>query len=223
MRAYNEAKAFARSQHHNPRAGGWFNGCQMFARQSVGATPFGISARLAFENTPASARHSSHPPPPGSIAYYGRPGVGSGHAVFVVEGGYVWSNDILRHAGIDRVNWNVFRDAWNLPYRGWIDSCPSGTLPVQRAGRLANYRQDGKIYSSKMHHGQADSDSVWNLQVALLAKGYKIPGGPNAYYGAHTRTACAAFQRRQKWPGAGVDGIAGPETVRRLGLVWVDD
>jgi hypothetical protein len=222
MRDYDQARAFARSQHRNPRAEGWHNACQMFSRQCVGAVSFGASARIAFESTSQNARHRSQPPPPGAIAYYGHPGVGNGHAVFVVEGGYVWSNDIVRAGHIDRVKWNVFDSRWNLPYRGWIDSCPSGKLPVQQNGHLADYRQGGKVFASKMRHGQADSDSVWNLQLALIRKGYKIPEGPHCYYGAHCLAACAAFQRRQKWSGSGVDGIAGAETVRRLGLVWID-
>jgi hypothetical protein len=35
--------------------------------------------------------------------------------------------------------------------------------------------------------------------------------------------ACATFQRAQGWTNADADGIAGPETARRLGLTWVQD
>ena len=222
MRSYQAAKEFAQFQHERPRAQGWYNQCQMFSRQCVGAPPFGSSARLAFNNIPAANRHTSSPPPPGSIAYYGHPDRGAGHAVFVVEGGHVWSNDILRKGRIDRVAWNVFPSAWRLPYRGWIDSCPAGSLPILSRPQRHGYRQGKKVYRSRMRFKQPDSDSVWNLQVALMAKGFKFSDGPSGYYGGHTRAMCAAFQRRQGWSGSDADGIAGPGTIRRLGLVWVN-
>ena len=232
MRTYTQAKAFAEHQHASPTQG-WFDLCQVFSRQCVGAPPFGKSARLAFEGTPAAHVHTSSPPPPGSIAYYGRPGVGRGHAVFVVEGGLVWSTDILHHDKVDKVRWDVFPKGhpkgWSLPYRGWIDRCPAGALPLQQAAAAGPgaavagvYRQDKKVYKSKMHLQQADSDSVWNLQVALAAKGDPVVGGPTGFYGTQTRDACAKFQRAQGWSGSDADGIAGPVTVAHLGLVWVD-
>lgn len=222
MRTFAEARAFAWQQHQRPRSDGWYNQCQMFARQCVGADSFGRSARLAFNNVPPGHRHQSSPPPPGSIAYFGRSDRGSGHAVFVIEGGYVWSNDILRRGRIDRVKWDVFVPRWGLAYRGWIDWCPSGPLAIQDRPALARgYRQGKKVYRSKMRIGQTDSDSVWNLQLALIEAGYPFADGPTGYYGQHTRDACKAFQLHQRWSGTDADGIAGPETVRRLGLVWV--
>ena len=133
MRTYDQAVAFARRQHNEPTQG-WFNLCQALARQCVGAAPFGLSAREAFNAIPRDHRHLSDPPPAGSIAYYGRARTGFGHAVFVVEDGFVWSNDILRKGKVDKVRWDVFVDRWGLPYRGWIDRCPHGELPVKRPG-----------------------------------------------------------------------------------------
>jgi hypothetical protein len=220
MRGFEQAKAFAIAQHQNPSRS-WYNCCQIFARQCVGAPSFGASARLAFNGIASGDKHDSFPPPPGSIAYYGFSDHGSGHAVFVVEGGQVWSNDIIRHGQIDRVRWDVFHGRWGLPYRGWIDSCPAGSLPVQRAaGGGLTFRQRKLVYRSKMHLGQDDSDSVWNLQVALHARGL-LQVDPTGYYGRLTLAACSAFQRRQGWTGRNADGVAGPETVRRLGLSWV--
>jgi hypothetical protein len=230
MRTYDQARTFALHEHHQPRREGWFNFCQMFSRQCVGAPAFGLSARQAFNNVNPEHRHTSSPPPPGAIAYYGRPDIGSGHAVFAVEGGKVWSNDILRRGQIDRVDWDIFIPRWHLAYRGWIDACPAGALPVQKngvgptaAGHKDGYRRQRKVYRSKMRFRQADSDSVWNLQKALMAAGLPFTHGPTGFYGAWTRKACRAYQRRQGWTGFDADGIAGHETVRRLGLVWVDE
>jgi hypothetical protein len=114
MRDYEQAKSFAIHEHRQPGGTGWFNMCQSFSRQSVGAAGFGATARLAFNSIPRDHKFESSPPPPGSIAYYGRPDQGAGHAVFVVEGGSVWSNDILRQGHIDRVDWDIFKGHWGL-------------------------------------------------------------------------------------------------------------
>jgi hypothetical protein len=235
MRTYEQAKAFALHQHRHPISTGWYMKCQVFSRQCVGAGPFGLTARLAFNGTPEEHRHKSSPPPPGSIAYYGPQDTGYGHAVFVVEGGHVWSNDIRTPGLVDRVRWDFIPQQWkNHPYRGWIDHCDWGDLPVQKdvqdpgQGGLMTvsdhrYRQGKKVYRSKMRFRQTESDSVWNLQVALMSKHIPFDEGPTGFYGAHTRTACAAFQAAQGWHGADANGIAGPETIKRLGLVWVPD
>jgi hypothetical protein len=76
------------------------------------------------------------PAPRGRRGRPGRPIQGFGHAVFAVEGGKVWSNDILPHGQIDRVGLGHRRPRWGLAYRGWIDTCPAGPLPetVRRLG-----------------------------------------------------------------------------------------
>lgn len=230
MRSYEQAKAFAIHEHQQPRREGWFNFCQMFSRQCVGAPGFGASAREAFNSIDEAHRHASKPPPPGSIAYYGRADQGAGHAVFAVDGGKVWSNDILRRGQIDRVDWDIFVPRWGLAYRGWIDACPGGVLPVKDGKRGVGkpgdqqdgYRRDRQVFRAKMRFRQDDSDSVWNLQTALIAAGLPFTHGPSGFYGRRTRAACREFQHRQGWRGADANGIAGPETVRRLGLVWVD-
>lgn len=56
------------------------------------------------------------------------------------------------------------------------------------------------------------------LQRALISKGFAIPAGATGTYGAQTTAAVAAFQRAQGWRGGQADGIAGPETLRRLGV-----
>jgi hypothetical protein len=221
MRTYQQAKEFAQHQHRSGSSS-WHNLCQLFSRQCVGAAPFGASARDAFNATSPSARHTSSPPPAGAIAYYGFEDHGAGHAVFAVNGGFVWSNDILRTGQIDRVRWDVFVSRWRLPYRGWISACPTGELPVQKQDDGPTYRQGKRVFRSKMRLEQDDSDSVWNLQVALMARGFEFENGPTGYYGAHTRRSVAALQRRRGWAGSDADGVAGRETICSLGLVWVD-
>lgn len=102
---------------------------------------------------------------------------------------------------------------------------PTTPPPTQPPTTTYKYRQDKKVYSSKMHYGQKNSDSVWNLDVGLINKGFgkeiMQAGGPSDDYGSSTKAACARFQRSQGWSGSGADGIAGPETIKRLGLKWV--
>jgi hypothetical protein len=81
--------------------------------------------------------------------------------------------------------------------------------------------QPPRVLASKMHAGQQDSDSVRELQRALNKHGADLPITGN--YDSATTDATALFQRRQGWSGADADGIAGPETARRLGLTWVQD
>ena len=56
------------------------------------------------------------------------------------------------------------------------------------------------------------------LQRALISAGFAIPAGATGVYGPQTTSAVAAFQRAQGWSGSGADGIAGRETLRRLGV-----
>ncbi|HEX6888035.1 MAG TPA: peptidoglycan-binding protein [Candidatus Nanopelagicales bacterium] len=56
------------------------------------------------------------------------------------------------------------------------------------------------------------------LQRALIARGFGIPSGPTGWYGPETTKAVRAFQAAQGWSGSAADGIAGPLTLRRLGV-----
>ncbi len=62
------------------------------------------------------------------------------------------------------------------------------------------------------------TEQTRRLQQALIAQGFAIPAGATGRYGAQTTAAVAAFQRAQGWSGSGADGIAGAETLRRLGV-----
>jgi peptidoglycan hydrolase-like protein with peptidoglycan-binding domain len=59
---------------------------------------------------------------------------------------------------------------------------------------------------------------VYDLQNALIAKGYSIPAGPTGHFGTRTKQAVRAFQKSLGFRGAQADGIPGPTTLRRLGL-----
>jgi len=108
---------------------------------------------------------------------------------------------------------------------GARSAAPGGAAPVtaHSPGFTPQFRQGRKVYRSKMRFEQADSDSVWNVQNALIAKGLPIEDGPTDFYGEAARAACQRFQEAQGWTGSDADGIAGPETTRRLGLIWVPD
>lgn len=86
----------------------------------------------------------------------------------------------------------------------------------------ATWRQDKKVYESKMAKGQADSDSVWNVTAGLKEKGYWTAAQTDDYTQAVV-DAVAKFQRAQGWSGSDANGIVGPTTAARLGGVWVDE
>lgn len=111
---------------------------------------------------------------------------------------------------------------------GWsgsdADGMPGpGTLDRLGLPQRLSYRRDKIVHLSKMKLGVGDSDSVWNVQIALLRRGYSIPAGPTDYFGNQTANAVKKFQLDQGWTGNDADGIPGPGTIRALGLNYVDD
>jgi peptidoglycan hydrolase-like protein with peptidoglycan-binding domain len=113
---------------------------------------------------------------------------------------------------------------------GWTSQLQGKTLPLPVPQAVVTrvvaspYRQGGKVYRSQLRLGVRGSDSVWNLQRALIRKGFQtgLPS-PTGDYLSGTRSAVAAFQRSQGWAGRDADGLAGRFTVVRLGLIWVQD
>lgn len=60
------------------------------------------------------------------------------------------------------------------------------------------------------------------LQKALIKRGFRIPSGATGWYGPETTRAVKAFQKAQGWSGSGADGIAGAQTLARLGVTGSD-
>jgi hypothetical protein len=228
MRTYAQAVAYSEGQKAHPalyvRQGGH---CQQFARSCVGAQGWADSAIDAWHAIPAAHRHAGYPRA-GGIAYFDRAKVPDsrefGHAAFIRENGHVDTTDAPIHGRIGHVPYTYFAAHWGMRYLGWIDWTPSGLIRLATPGVVKPpalaYRQGKKVFSSKMRLGQANSDSVWNLVLALKAHGYPLlPVGDD--YTSQVRNACGAYQRRQGWAGSDANGIAGRETVTRLGLLWV--
>ena len=205
--------------------------CIGVTRQTWNIPPLGASALEAWHNIPASQRHLSVPiqVPKGAICYglhgqFGQPYYQFGHAWLAIGGGKCLSTD---YGG--RGTWT--EQPVNLPrWTGvndvtWSSWTPFGMLPITRAttpppppAHGYEWRQGKRVYGSKMHQNQTHSDSVWNLALALYA--HKLLHAPTDSYTGAVVSACAAFQRSQGWKGKDANGIAGPITVARLGLVW---
>lgn len=88
----------------------------------------------------------------------------------------------------------------------------------------------GRVHSSRMSGPDetgrptvTDSDSVRNLQVGLNRADPDLDLPVNGTYGPVTKRVVREFQLKQGWRGADADGIAGKGTIKRLGLVWVED
>ena len=234
MRTYEQAKAYAVAQHKNPTRD-WTMLCQMFSRQCVGAEVFGGSARVAYGNIPPSHRFSSTPPPPGSLAYFGRASEnsGAGHVVFMVEGGYCWSNDILREGKIDKVHYTDITEAWgrtNYSFRGWIDWTPSGKIDVRLStpgGGGGGTGVGGKVRKvdaslvrtawkndRKGHRTEGARDDILLVEKALADLGFMPRGAVNGLVGPQSRPA---YARWEKSIGIKPDGYPGLPGLTRLG------
>lgn len=111
---------------------------------------------------------------------------------------------------------------------GWSGSDADGLLGPGTLNKLGlprgwRLRRDKCVYASAMHMGSADSDSVWNVQVALMLRGYSIPAGPTDFFGKQTRDAVRQFQQDRGRTGKRATGIPDAGTVKALRLTWVDD
>jgi hypothetical protein len=207
--------------------------CIGVVRRSWGIGSLGGSALIAFRNVPDREMHYTDPldVPEGAICYglnglHGQPLTRYGHAWIAARNLQGWSTD---YSGLG--TWKLAPMSLPRWTNGdkqvqWTSWTPYGRLPVGQTQRQRNnavtysYRQGKKVYSSKMRLGQMNSDSVWNLSLALRQKGFWRHPPINDYTPA-LRDACAAYQRSQGWSGVGANGIAGPLTIRRLGLIWV--
>jgi hypothetical protein len=139
---YASALNRALSEIMNPSES-WAGLCQKLARTIAGAGAWAGSALKAWNAIPKQHQHGGTPPG-GAIAYWGNNE--PGHATWIAgrktDGKtYAVSNDILRKGKADMVPWDIFKSAWGLNYRGWIDWTPSGKLPLggNITGQASNF------------------------------------------------------------------------------------
>lgn len=187
-------------------------------------------------DTRHAARTNSHNPVGGA----GGPGVGTRGAVHAID---ITASGIDVQAVLSAVVGDA--RVWYVIHDGQIWSRTTGWAPVAHRGDPhtthihVNLREDDQAVAVAAENdtrpwfgGGSVSPAFLSgttaptltraqttrLQQALLSKGYAIPAGATGTYGAQTTAAVAAFQRDQGWSGSQADGIAGPETLRRLGV-----
>ena len=208
---------------------GWRRKCLVFVRSAWDLPAQDGSAQLEWDSIPMIDRHSDKRPPIGAPCFWHGP-TAEGHVAIVVEYRsdvpYIASNDIVKPDRIDLVPLSRITEDWShAKWLGWTTVLQGRDLPLgadndQRVG----FRQNRMVFSSKMHLGQMDSDSVWNLQLALVRHGLSIGApAPTGNYLNGTLGAVKKFQLAQGWSGQGADGLAGKQTVKRLGLTWIAD
>ena len=213
--------------------------CVGVARRSWGIETLGDSALIAFRD--ALAHKQIHVTsilevPRGALCYglhglYGQPVSQFGHAWLAKGAGLAFSTDyggkgtwtvqpvnLPRWTGVSTVSWTNWTPYGMLPLVAVVPPKPPTSVPP-----APPWRQGKKVYASKMHLGQQNSDSVWNVSVAMHVKGYLSPTTPNFDdFGNTLRGAVGRFQQAQGWTGTQADGIPGPLTTARMGCVWVD-
>ncbi|HYO17360.1 MAG TPA: peptidoglycan-binding domain-containing protein [Dermatophilaceae bacterium] len=186
-------------------------------------------------DTRHAARTNSHNP----VGAGGGPGVGTRGAVHALD---------ITSSGIDVQAFlaAVVGDArvWYVIHNGQIWSRTTGWAAVAHRGDPhtthihVNLREDSQAVAvaaendTRSWFGTGSASPAFlsgstaaltaaqtrGLQRALISQGYSIPAGATGKYGAQTTAAVAAFQQAQGWSGSQADGIAGPETLRRLGI-----
>lgn len=195
MRTYAQALAWVKGQVAHPSQD-WTNLCQGFSRQAFGAAAWAPSAREAFNATPSAHRHTSWPPPAGSIAYWGNAHAGAGHATPVLD--TLYSTDIFRHGKVDPVKLTrsasdmPFVTKWGLPYRGWIDATPSGEIPTPP--RPAN---PPAPYPGKPIGWPAASTVSKGPAIVTLERCFGLP--ETGVYSLALRNRIAGYQNGHAW------------------------
>lgn len=212
---------------------GWRGLCLKSVRLAAN-DPGGVAtARDAGKRVPMEHRHTSLPVPKGAICFAYGPG-SAGHVWIAEDGkGAISTNDYPTSGVIKVTTMSKMAAAWGYRQKPtnefnsngdwfWTDRVNNSHIYDLLSGGGAGgskYRQDGDVYSSKMKYGVKNSDSVWNLQLAL-GKHYRR-NVPTGNYLAATVAAVKRFQQAQGWTGKDADGIAGPATIKALGLNWV--
>ena len=231
MRDASQAAAWAEV---HEGAVGWRTTCLSLVRRAWDLPTQDSYPQLEWDTVPLTSRHSDTRPPVGAPCFWKGP-TAQGHAGIVVEyrGAvpHIATTDVVRLGRVDVVPLRKIEQVWpSAHWLGWTSQLQGKSLPVPVPQVVVNrvvaspYRQGGKIYRSHLRIGQRDSDSVWNLQRALIRRGFPTGSpAPTGDYLSGTRAAVAAFQRDQGWSGRDADGLAGRFTVVRLGLVWVQD
>jgi hypothetical protein len=201
----------------------------MFARNCVGANSWAASALGAWHATPTRDRRTGTPRA-GSLVYFDDPRVSgeAGHVVYMAEGGYCYSNDILKRGEIDKVPLRLVHDSWGLRQLGWIVRTPSGainlkpvTSPVPPVAPWLNpaYPRPGNSVptfpgAAAFQSGKS-SDSIleWGSRMVLL--GHLRTGQLSHSWTSGVEAATKAFQLSEGWRGSDADGHPGSLTWKR--------
>lgn len=167
-------------------------------------------------------------PQVGDIVFYDWENNNEVDHVGIVETVYSDGGIVVIEGNVDNQVMRVLRRTHIAGYgRPAYDAVPSSP-PVNPPAPPVNppvhidYRQGHRVYRSKMHAGQTDSDSVWNVALALKSQGF-YTGAMTEIYTEGLREACQRYQESQGWRGSDADGFPGPVTASRLGLTWVHD
>lgn len=193
MRYGEDAIAFAKHQRAID-SGAWGNLCKAFCRESFDVEPsvFG-SASAAWYGCDAQYRHETtngDEAPRGRIFLWTGGSEGFGHAVVTLGGGVCLTNDWRQFGHIDFARINAITQAWSsLTPRGWVDQMDAQVIVRSLVVQPASLAVP-KVYVSKLHYGQRNSDSVRSLQRRF---GLIVTGN----YGGATRDRVRTWQRHQ--------------------------
>lgn len=197
----NEALARALAEHKQPTQN-WHGMCLRFVRTMVGIAAKYDEAEDAW--TGARKRHTNATPPAGSAVFWA--GGEHGHVALSAGSGYVWSTDILRRGGVDKVSIGTVASKWGYRLLGWTEDLNGVSLQlVQPPPRLSLSEVQWAATHSNLIPG---SES----RIALIRTSLRQLGcGSDSF-----RNVWQRWQWKLGYKGADADGIPGPASCAAL-------
>lgn len=109
-------------QRHESGERVWFNLCQKAVRTALGAGPGSPSAKRAWLDANPKHRRPYDPdrPPPHGVPVYFRMNTPYWHVALSAGRGRVWTTDVIRRGGVDKVSIAKIEARWNAECVGWL-------------------------------------------------------------------------------------------------------
>jgi hypothetical protein len=174
----------------------WRGLCLQFTRTMLGVPSRDPSAIAAWKAVPKDQRHPNSVPPPGVPVFW--QGGTYGHVALSAGDGYVLSTDIRRAGKVDKVKIELIGQRWGYKLLGWTESLNgrrvwSPPKPVSVAQVRDFVERNGHYPNGR-------------ITKALIAEGFD-----------NTIEGYASWQKACGYTGPDADGLAGRNTLMRLG------
>lgn len=117
--------------------------------------------------------------------------------------------------GHQHVPENVHGDPGALDFKTLVAKAKALVTPVTPTKPTTPAKQT--VTLANLKYGKTNAD-VKKVQLALIARGFKIPNGATSGYWDQTKAAYKKFQQSLGYTGNDADGIPGPTSLKKLGF-----